>query len=68
MSVHFPNPIPAALADRARRMSGTLRCDFADGHVGERLNGFGHRTRSLRQPATPGARVARPVIVSVMPA
>jgi len=64
MSVHFPNPIPvdlAALDDQVCRMSGTLRCDFANGRIGERHNTFEHRpsfcvssrravTASLTQP------------------
>ena len=52
MSVHFPNPIPADLAsldDQVRRMSGTLRCDFANGRVGQRYNTYQHRSRVLRQ-------------------
>jgi hypothetical protein len=52
MSVHFLNPIPAdraALDDQVRRMSGTLRCDFANGRIGERHNTFEHRSRLLRQ-------------------
>lgn len=51
MSVHFPNPIPADLAaldEQVRRMSGTLRCDFANGRIGERHNMFEHRSRLWR--------------------
>ena len=66
MSVHFPNPIPADLAtldDQVRRMSGTLRCDFANGRIGERHNMFEHRSRLLRQLPARRDRMAHATVV-----
>jgi len=70
MSIHFPNPIPADLAaldDRARRMSGTLRCDFANGRVGGRHDTFEHRSRLLRQLVARRDRAARPIVLPAVP-
>ena len=52
MSLKSPHPITpdlAGLDDQVRRMSGTLSCDFAAGHVGQRHNTYQHRARLLRQ-------------------
>jgi hypothetical protein len=49
-----PNPVAAefaSLADKTPRVIGTLRCDFADGRIGERHNRHQHPVRVIRQPA-----------------
>jgi len=40
------------LDDRAGRVSGTLRCDFAKGRIGERHNMRQHPIRATRQLTT----------------
>ena len=69
MSVHFPDPTRATAASldaQVRRMSGTLSCDFANGRVGERHNGFEHRSRLLRQ-LTARRDLAAALIPAVQP-
>ena len=53
------NPIaaqPASPDDEVPRVTGTLRCDFANGGIGERHNSHQHPVRVIRQPS--GRRVS----------
>jgi len=71
MSVHFPDPTPATVASldaQVRRMSGTLSCDFANGHVGERSNPSAHRSRLLRGLTARRDRIAARTLVPALQA